>query len=316
MDEDSSLVVRDRPPPAAAPVDDADEREPQRPGLVDYEAIFRHSLDGLLFTGTDGQIYAANSAACEIFGRTEAEICACGRAGLVAKDDPEVARALKERDASGSVRAQFPMLRGDGSTFIADVASSTFITADGAVRACVIFRDVTEQSSLREQLVRQARENERLSVLDPLSGLLNRRGFAARVAQALDFADRAHVPVQLLFIDVDKLKAINDAYGHQRGDEVLAKLGRAVADVIRDIDVGARLAGDEFVVLLYDASDQGARTCLGRITDAFAGPDESGLAASFSAGVQGREAGSNASLEELLRLADQDMYAQKAARYP
>ena len=134
------------------------------------------------------------------------------------------------------------MIRPDGSTFIADVSSTTFTTAEDELRACVIFRDITDQVAQREQLEYQRRELERLAMRDPLTGLLNRRGFMAEAQRALDFADRGRASLILLFCDLDNLKAINDRYGHQTGDQTLARLGTAIADTIRSVDVGARLS--------------------------------------------------------------------------
>lgn len=71
--------------------------------------------------------------------------------------------------------------------------------------------------------------------------------------RALRIADRERVPVQLPFCDLDDLKGIDDRHGHKVGDETLQRFGAAIAGAIREIDVGAHLSGDEFVVLLYAA---------------------------------------------------------------
>src|SRR5690606_41885211 len=125
-----------------------------RIGLRDYEAIFRHNVDGVLFTVPDGRVLAANPAACTILGRSEAEICRVGRAGLLV-DDEATRAGLAKRAVQGHVRADIRLRRGNGDVFTADMSSTIFRTADGELRAAVIFRDVTEQAEAQAALARQ-----------------------------------------------------------------------------------------------------------------------------------------------------------------
>ena len=91
---------------AALAIADA-RRRPSVLGAEDFEAIYRHSPDAILFTAPDGRVLAANPAACEILGLTEAEICRRGRAGLLLGDDPATVAAVEERAArTGRVRAE------------------------------------------------------------------------------------------------------------------------------------------------------------------------------------------------------------------
>jgi diguanylate cyclase (GGDEF)-like protein/PAS domain S-box-containing protein len=282
--------------------------------VADHEAIFRHSIDGVLFTAPDGRVLAANPAACEILQRTEAEICSLGRRGLVVGDDPRAVRAVETRNVTGRVRAELPMLRGDGTVFIADIASTIFATPSGELRACVIFRDVSEQVAMREELERTTAELARLAEQDELTKLRNRRGYHVAGNQALAFADREGVPIQLAFFDLDGLKQINDAHGHQLGDAVLAKLGAAIALAARAVDVVARLGGDEFVALLYGATRAEAERIVERIADAVA--EEDGLPPlSFTVGIAERLPGDDATLDDLLSSADDRMYARKSAKH-
>ena len=297
---------------AALAIADA-ARDPHRLGREDYRAIFHHSLDGVLFTRPDGRVLAANPAACQILRLTEAEICRLGRAGLLVNDE-RTAGAVAQRARTGSVQAEISMIRGDGERFLADLSSTTFTTEDGELRACVIFRDVSEQAAQRRQLENQTHELELLVQRDPLSGLLNRRGFVVDAERALRFADRELVPVQLLFCDLDDLKGINDRYGHKVGDEALQRLGASIAGAVRDVDVGAHLSGDEFVVLLYGATIDEARVVLDRIGAAFETSARTGPAATFSAGIAERPVGSPMALDDLLNAADRAMYTRKIVR--
>ncbi|HET6949758.1 MAG TPA: ATP-binding protein [Acidimicrobiales bacterium] len=129
-------------------------RLPRSIGPTEYEAIFRHSLDGVLLTTPDGRVLGANPAACTILQLSEAEICRRGRSGLL-PDDPSTKAAVGLRAARGSARAALPMRRGDGEVFIADITSTIFTTPDGELRASVIFRDVSDRVRSQTQLAKQ-----------------------------------------------------------------------------------------------------------------------------------------------------------------
>jgi len=107
-----------------------------------------------------------------------------------------------------------------------------------------------------------ARLNTRLRtqlVTDPLTGLLNRAGFATASERMLALAAREHLPVSVALIDLDGFKQVNDRNGHAAGDELLARLGQAWAEELRGSEVLARLGGDEFALLLVsdvDAADE------------------------------------------------------------
>jgi diguanylate cyclase (GGDEF)-like protein len=101
-------------------------------------------------------------------------------------------------------------------------------------------------AELRERIA----ELEALAVTDPLTGLLNRRGFAGELARARAGANRYNELGALVFIDLDGFKPVNDTYGHAAGDHVLKRVAQALADNVRATDRVARLGGDEFAVLL------------------------------------------------------------------
>ena len=111
----------------------------------------------------------------------------------------------------------------------------------------VIIRDVTERR-LREQ------ELDRLSREDTLTGALNRRGFAAKANAALDQAQGDGSEVHLVVVDVDGLKAINDAWGHEFGDQALVTAAAGLREVYGPDGFVGRLGGDEFAVVVVGGS--------------------------------------------------------------
>ena len=115
-----------------------------------YHAFFESSMDAILLTSSDGSIQAANPAACKMLGRTEAEICAAGRAGLVDSNDPRLNVLLEERARTGRAFGELTMVRKDGSSFPVEVSSAVFRNKQGNVRTSMIIRDITERKRAEE----------------------------------------------------------------------------------------------------------------------------------------------------------------------
>ena len=122
--------------------------------------------------------------------------------------------------------------------------NSAFIDADGKTQGILsLAQDVTLRVEAEEQLRYSA-------VHDALTGLQNRQSLIARLDHALARVRRSGEPLALLFIDLDKFKAVNDTHGHAAGDEFLRQAAARLKACIRDADTVARIGGDEFVVLL------------------------------------------------------------------
>jgi diguanylate cyclase (GGDEF)-like protein len=94
---------------------------------------------------------------------------------------------------------------------------------------------------------------ERLADEDPLIPIANRRAFLREVTRMIGFGQRYGTPASIVYIDVDRLKAINDAYGHAAGDAALMLVARTLVEQVRNTEVVARMGGDEFGVLLVQA---------------------------------------------------------------
>jgi diguanylate cyclase (GGDEF)-like protein/PAS domain S-box-containing protein len=285
-------------------------REPHRLAADDYAAIYTHSPDGILFTVPGGRVLAANPAACEILGLSEAEICGLGSEGLLVRDDATTPAAFVNRSAPASSREEVLMRRFDGSMFTAGVSSTIFTTSAGETRACVIFRDVSREVAIREELERHEIEMSYIVGHDELTKLLNRRGFAIAAEEALAFADREGLSMQLLFIDLDQLKEINDQLGHSAGDAAIAHLGHAIAAVTRSNDVAARIGGDEFVLLLAAATAPDVHDVIERI-ETFAANSGGEPHVECTVGIAERLPGQRTSLGDLLRQADQRLIVNK-----
>ncbi|MEK6719659.1 MAG: GGDEF domain-containing protein [Chloroflexota bacterium] len=158
---------------------------------------------------------------------------------------------------------------------------------------------------------------ERQSLHDPLTDLPNRALFGDRLARAMARAGRTGAAVSVLFVDLDDFKSVNDHLGHAAGDELLRIVAHRVRSCLRATDTAGRLGGDEFAVLIEDLRDPDeVQVILDRLTEALQQPAEiRGEYVSIAASI-GRSTAHGASRpsEDLLREADQAMYAAKRGR--
>lgn len=122
-----------------------------------YRQLFSNSMDAILLTAPDGSIFAANPAACALFGRTEQEIQRIGRAGLMAKTDARWQAALTERARTGRFRGELTFRREDGAPFESEISTTLFQNREGQARSNMIIRDITA----RIQAEQAQRESER-----------------------------------------------------------------------------------------------------------------------------------------------------------
>jgi diguanylate cyclase (GGDEF)-like protein len=112
---------------------------------------------------------------------------------------------------------------------------------------------------------RQADQLSTLSETDPLTGLHNARGLWKRLQEEVARAKRYHAPLTLFFVDLDRLKRINDFYGHRAGDCALCQLAEAIRSQLRTTDLAARWGGDEFAIVAPNTSEASARTLAERM---------------------------------------------------
>jgi diguanylate cyclase (GGDEF)-like protein/putative nucleotidyltransferase with HDIG domain len=153
---------------------------------------------------------------------------------------------------------------------------------------------------------------------DPLTGLPNRRSLDRQFEAGLARAVRAKSDVSVVVLDMDRLKEINDTYGHEAGDRALRAIGSVLRATVRQTDLCARFAGDEFIVVLWDCSPENEARRVAEVQNAVAAhPFEPRpgvrVSLSISAGPA-RFPDDGTTFEELLAAADERMYHDKAGR--
>ncbi|MCK9239286.1 sensor domain-containing diguanylate cyclase [Desulfocurvus sp.] len=156
----------------------------------------------------------------------------------------------------------------------------------------------------------------RLALCDPLTGLLNRRAMEERLEAEFLRARRYGAVLSVAFIDMDDFKGVNDTLGHDAGDAMLAFFAARLHKMARKIDSCARYAGDEFVVILPSTDAAQARAFMDRVEQFFRYSPVPGIdrLVRFSAGVASSADTGADSPARLLKLADEDLFARKAAR--
>ena len=165
---------------------------------------------------------------------------------------------------------------------------------------------------LRQRLNRVFHELERSAESDPLTGLLNRRGFERAFDRDLQRAHRTGTPLALLLFDLDEFKQVNDRFGHAIGDEALQTVSRILLDERRGGDPVARTGGEEFAVVLADSDLDGALAYAQRVAAAARDADGPAGPLGLSVGIV-QTGGEPVSCRDLMLDADRLLYAAKAA---
>jgi len=167
---------------------------------------------------------------------------------------------------------------------------------------------------LRRQLVEKQDHSQilrNLAMIDPLTGLYNRRFAEQRLATEVARSERRGHPLTVLTLDLNNFKEINDTYGHPAGDQVLQEFASRLNKVIRGSDLAVRLGGDEFLVLLPECTVEQLKLVLERLRSFELDWQGQKIPVSFSAGWKDYKMGDRP--EEMLAGADQALYTSKRA---
>ena len=151
-----------------------------------------------------------------------------------------------------------------------------------------------------------------LAILDPLTGLHNRRFSEDQLRTEIANADKRGDQLIVLLLDLDNFKGINDRFGHAAGDLVLKEFARRLSKGVRASDTAVRLGGDEFLVILPECPPEKMDVVLSRLTDFVVEMGQDRIPVSSSRGWAQYEASDTA--EELMTRADEALYAHKAMR--
>jgi diguanylate cyclase (GGDEF)-like protein len=190
------------------------------------------------------------------------------------------------------------------------LSAPIYDSSGNVVAASEIARDISVRKQTDARLLHLASH-------DPLTGLLNRRGFEAELERAVAFAKRYELETALVIVDIDHFKLVNDTYGHRAGDAALRRLADLMRKRLRSTDVIGRLGGDEFAIILPGVQPGQARRVAGEILSALrndrrvkVGSEVVELTASAGVARIGR---GDVTAHDLLDEADSALYEAKQA---
>ena len=255
--------------------------------------------EGIVVTDQFNNIILVNEAACNLLDKSSKRIIRNGLPGLFDEIQCPIDTIIEGE--TGDVQPRnIPYRQQMLQAQVAQV-----MTKEGqSVGSAAIFKDVTEETRLKEELNRLART-------DGLTGLYNRRHFDETAKAELARAARYQHPVSLLIFDIDHFKHVNDTYGHDKGDIVIKAIADIGKSLTREFDLMCRYGGEEYVILLpntdlktaFDFSEQ-----LRKEVEAWSFEE---LKVTISIGISGSPPKELTSSDDLIKAADNQLYIAK-----
>lgn len=272
--------------------------------------VFKFAQEGIVLTSETAKIIDANDKFCEMTGYERAEIIGKNPKIFSSGRQPKsyYQQMWQALDSQGAWQGEMWNRRKDGEFYAQNMTISRVTDEFGqAIQYVGICSDVTQTKRYQERL-------EHIAYYDALTSLPNRVLLADRLARAIVRAERYTKQIAIVYIDLDGFKAVNDQFGHEKGDVLLNIVSKKMIQVIREEDTLARIGGDEFVAILSDLEAKDAcYRVLARLLEAASSEvimGENTVKVSASIGVAMYP---NDALEPdmLMRYADQAMYHAK-----
>ncbi|MTH64026.1 GGDEF domain-containing response regulator [Paracoccus shanxieyensis] len=277
-------------------------------------ATFDAVRDGIIATDNLGRVSWMNPAAEHLTGWSAAEHPLLSSALPLETCEGQPLNDRLFGDTPAVSAGTHIMMRDRGGKTLAITKSSSVVydRENQPVGGVIVFQDASQSYARQLALIGQVET-------DPLTGLLNRAGFNKRLRALLAAPVSSKRDVALLFGDLDKFKPVNDLHGHAAGDAVLKAVAARMSRCIRDGDIAARWAGDEFVVVMVCDDRHEAEQMAERLLDTIRQPIDigksgEGVQVGISIGISmASDAGWDH--DEILEQADRLLYARKAERH-
>ncbi|GAH20388.1 unnamed protein product, partial [marine sediment metagenome] len=274
-----------------------------------YRRVVDNSLVGLYITQSH-ILKFCNQRLVEMFGFTSSkELIGKHIRELVAPESWELVDKqvkLRESGEGGSIQYEFKGVKKDGTIFDIETSGSRIIyEGNPAIQGSMI--DITARKRTEEEL-------RKFATTDVLTGVLNRGHALLLFGKQLQVSRRNKQKLSICYVDVDRLKDINDTYGHQEGDEALKLISKFLEETPREADIVCRLGGDEFLMILPQCPIDQAKSVWERIANkltAFNAKMIKPYIISLSCGFAEYNPDAEKSVDKLIAIADQEMYKDK-----
>ncbi len=226
-----------------------------------YRRLFEAAQDGILILDAEtGAITDVNPFLIHMLGYTREELLEKRLWEVGAFQDIEASKeAFQALQKNEYIRYKdLPLKAKDGRLIQVEFVSNVYMAGNEKVIQCNI-RDITERKQAQEALLKSEALLREQSVRDHLTGVFNRRYMEETLERELLRATRKGLSVGIIMLDVDYFKRFNDTYGHAAGDVILRELGSLLLKHVRGEDIPSRYGGDEFIIVLPDASQDVTR---------------------------------------------------------
>ena len=269
----------------------------------EFEAMFHRSQESIGIVDMNSNFLRVNSAYCKMLGYTKKELLNTTCTALTHKDDVESSKkAMKEVLEVGYVKSFVKRCIAKSGKVITVDMSMSFL--HNPSRILFSLKDISDVKKYQIKL-------ERLASTDPLTKLYNRRYFNEVSHTLIDQSLKTGASLSLMIIDIDNFKTINDTYGHQAGDEILIALAKKLKKCVRKNDIIARIGGDEFIILLPNATQSNSIKIAENIRKEVATIDLSHYNISFTISLGLATLQKGDTLDLLLKRADKMLYLSK-----
>ena len=283
--------------------------EALRKSQQEFASLFMNSPEALVYLDEKGTILNINPRFTELFGYILEEIKSRNLDdGMIHPFDKlEEGKRLTKRSSKGYFSYKTVRKRKDGTLFPVSISSAN-IKIDGQIKALIAtYIDITERKRLEKKL-------EKLAHFDVLTGCYARGYGLSLFERQIKSAQRHKTSILLLYLDLDRLKYINDSFGHKEGDKALKEAVEFFKSTLREIDIICRMGGDEFLLIFPDSSLNDVPLIKERITNKlkeFNKNLNNPYKIGFSIGLSYYNPSNPLSIEELIRIADENMYEDK-----